>query len=215
MNIEEVHKEIKTWDTQSMAQLISLVRKEMYDKSKTKVSNSVVKSYVKDTLLEAISSGKLKDYPEDFSTASRSTAYRGDIQLAIKEAALLLDIQHNSGLLQIAWENCEKSRTLVDFRKNLRMYIAVLKDETYSPSDIKWYVDTIDALEEQVKEMQELKRQNNAVFEVYEKDDEEVATMLKYRKLKLEGLKDVEVLVILGLNKDRLKYLKKKHVFEE
>ena len=213
--LKAIESAIKELNVKEMAATIGLLRKAMYDQSKVKVHNSSISTYVKDSLTTAIKHGKIGDYPEDFSAASRSAAYKNDIQAAVKEAAESLQIDCTTELLQLAWNNCEKSRTLVDFRKNLKMYLAILKEQTYTPEDIKWYVNEINNLEIQVQELNELKRQNNTLFEVYEKDDEDLAIMMKYRKMKREGLKDIETYAVLGITKDKLKALKKKFVFEE
>lgn len=205
---------INTWTNIDKANAIKKLKASMAESITNRVPDLTITNYVKSTIKEGLVDGTLQDYPEDFSNSARSLFYKEGIQKVIKEMKRELSIDESNKPLKQAWLNCEKSKTLVEFRLNFKMYLTILHSELYSVEDIAVYVSMIDELECQVKELLEYKRQCNEIYGAISKEDKSLDMLLRSRSLKDVGLGDSDIATILGTTKDNLKYLRKKIVLE-
>ena len=215
MELEELDKSADEWDVAKCAQAMKLLKQKMKDKATIVIPEHEIRDFIIRFVQSALRSEVFLNYPMDFENAVRNPRYKSIINEVMQMSQDLHDINLSSNSLQLAWKHCTASSTIMELKKNLKMYFSILNDGCYTDNDLKWYIDEINALETNAQCGKEIERQNNALFEVYEKDDEELAIMLKYRKLKREGLTDIETYTVLGITKDKLKALKKKFVFEE
>ena len=212
----ELERLIEDWSNADKAQAINLLKKSMSETaSSTKVEPETVKEYVVDAIKAGFDNKSIPDYPANFSSASRSTLYKDVIQGAIKELGEELHhIDSDNKILQATWNEVEKSRTLVEFRKFFKLYVVALRSELYTKDDIQEYADMIDAQDKEIRQLQEYKRIYNEMFEVLQQDDEDSGTMLRAKQMKDKGLTDSEICKILGITRNKLNYLRKKYVYE-
>lgn len=213
----ELERLIEDWSNADKAQAINLLKKSMSEAaSSTRVESEIVKEYVVDAIKAGFDNKSIPDYPANFSSASRSTLYKDVIQGAIKELGEgLHHIDSDNKILQATWNEVEKSRTLVEFRKFFKLYVVALRSELYTKDDLQEYADMIDAQDKEIRQLQEYKRIYNEMFEVLQQGDEEAGIVLRAKQMKEKGFTDAEVCKILGVDRDRLKYLRKKYVYEK
>jgi hypothetical protein len=201
---------IKDWSNADKSIAIKKLKVSMSE-STERVRPVVVENYVKEAITQGIKTGKLLDYPEyEFSSTAKSSFYRENIQSVVKEVELELNIQNTTGVLQMAWSNCEKSKNLVEFRRNFKMYLEILKVSTFTTSDVDWYVEHINTLDKEIEELKDYKRQCNEIFGCLQKDDKEIAIVQKASALNSKGLSDAEVVKVLGITRHRLNYCRSK-----
>lgn len=213
---DKLEELIEAWDNKEKAQAIKILRASMSETStNNKVPVCTVESYVKTTLKAGLSNESFPDYPGDFSLASKSTYYKGVIQAAVKEFAQELGINNDTESLAIAWEHLEKSKNLVDFRKHLKMYVAILKSSFYSEDDIQELTDMIDEQDRQIRELQDYKRIYEEIFEVARSEDENLRIVQETKRLKQVPLTDSEICKVLGITRDKLRYAHKKVSLED
>ena len=207
---------MEVWSNKEKVQAISLLKLSMHEDSDTiKVEPKVVQSYVEDAMKAGFNDKSLPDYPDDFSSAAKSMFYKEDIRKVIAELGEELhDKESTNEVLQAAWHEVEKSRNLIEFRKAFKMYVLVMRAKLYTQEDIADYTNMIDELDKEVRQLQEYKRIYNEMFEVLAMDDEETGLVLRAKQMKGSGMKDDEICRVLGINRDRLKYLRKKVKFE-
>jgi hypothetical protein len=205
---------IDTWTNIDKAKAIKKLKASMAESITNRVPDLTITNYVKSAIKEGLVDGTIQDYPGDFSNSARSLFYKEGIQKVIREMKKELSIDESNKPLKQAWSNCEKSKTLVEFRSNFKMYLTILHSELYSLEDIQIYVVMIDELEGQVKELMEYKRQCNEMYNVMSRDDESLTLLLRANSLKEVGLGDTDIATILGTTKDNLKYLRKKITLE-
>lgn len=207
---EELIDLVSDWTNAEKAAAISLLKTSMVDKDSTRIPTKEVESYVKDTIKQGLVDGKIKDYPEDFDRVSRSLFYREVIQTVVKDIKDELKVDDSSESLKLAWSNCEKAKNLIDFRRAFKMYCTILKSETYSIDDIQEYVDMIDELERENRKLKDYKRIQEELFKILDEKDEEAAIVSKAVSLKGGGLTDSEICKVLGIDRNKLNYARKK-----
>jgi hypothetical protein len=204
---------IESWDNKEKAQAIKVLKESMVKSSSVnRTTNSAVHSYVKNTIEVGLKSGRLLDYPEDFSLTAKNTYYKSVIQAAVKELADELGVNNKSDTLTLAWDNLEKSKNLVEFRKNLKMYISIMKGSFYTEDDVMELTCMIDERDKEIDRLKEYQRIYNEIFGILSQDDEELSIVLKDKTLKSSGFTDVDICKVLGIKRNRLNYLRSKHV---
>ena len=114
----------------------------------------------------------------------------------------------------MAWENCEKSKSLAEFRKSLKMYLTILRTNTYTDIDLLYYTNQINALDEEIKSLKESKRQNEEIFGIMQEDDESLMIALKTKKLRENRLSDTQIAKVLGITRKKLAYHTSKVEFQ-
>ena len=209
---EKLTQLIQTWDNKEKAQAIKLLKSSMVETSTTpKIPHKDIENYVKNTITEGLKSGgKLLDYPVDYESASKSTYYKENIRSVIKDIAQELSIDtHSNNVLAACWKELEDSRTLVEFRKYLKLYLITLFSNFYTEGDIAEYVEMIDEQDREIRRLREYKRIQEELFGVMTKDDEGLHHYIQARDMKSMGLTDVEICKTLKINRDRLNYLRK------
>lgn len=215
---EKLTQLIQTWDNKDKAQAIKILKSSMVETSTTpKIPHKDIEDYVKNTITEGLKSGgKLLDYPGDYESASKSTYYKENIRAVIKDVSqeLKLDTSSNT-VLSACWKELEDSRTLVEFRKYLKLYLITLFSNFYTDEDIAEYVEMIDEQDREIRRLREYKRIQEELFSVMTSDDEDLHKVIQARDMKAMGVTDVEICKILGIKRDKLNYLRKKIELQE
>lgn len=210
---EKLEQLIDAWDNKEKAQAIKLLKSSMVETSVTpKIPQKDIEDYVKNTITEGLKTGgKLLDYPGDFESASKSTYYKQNIRTVIQDVAqeLHMDTKSNK-ILAECWKELEDSRTLVEFRKYLRLYLITLFSNFYTDEDIAEYVQMIDEQDRELRKLREYKRIQDELFGVMTKDDEELEQVMQAKHMKESGLSETEICKVLNVKRDRLNYLRKK-----
>jgi len=210
---EKLEQLIEGWDNKEKAQAIKLLKSSMVETSTTpKIPHKDIEDYVKNTITEGLKTGgKLLDYPGEYESASKSTYYKQNIRAVIQDVAqeLCMDTSSNK-ILKECWKELEDSRTLVEFRKYLRLYLITLFSNFYTDEDIAEYVQMIDEQDKELRKLREYKRIQDELFKVLTKDDEDFHVVSQARTLKDNGVTDAEICKILNIKRDRLNYLRKK-----
>lgn len=210
MNKDALIDLVQDWSNQEKAQAIALLKSSMAESVSTRTCPKVVESYVKDTIKQGLIDGNIKDYPEDFSRTAKSMFYKEVIQAVLKDIKEELGVDESNESLKLAWTNCEKAKNLIDFRRAFKMYCTILRSETYSVEDVQEYVEMIDELDRENRQLKEYKRIHDEMFGVLSETDEELNVVLKANKMKESGFTDKEVCTVLGIDRNRLNYCRKK-----
>lgn len=210
---EKLTQLIQTWDNKDKAQAIKILKSSMVETSTTpKIPSKDIEDYVKNTITEGLKSGgKLLDYPGDYESASKSTYYKENIRAVIKDVSqeLKLDTSSNA-VLSACWKELEDSRTLVEFRKYLKLYLITLFSNFYTDKDIAEYVEMIDEQDRELRRLREYKRIQEELFGIMTEDDEELHQVIQAKKMKEMGLSESEVCKLLNITRNRLNYLRRK-----
>lgn len=213
---EELIDLVHDWSNKDKAEAINLIKKSMSESSTVKrTSSAVVETYVKDTIKQGLIDGKMRDYPEDFSRTAKSMFYKEIIQTVVKDMKEELGVDESSESLKLAWTNCEKAKNLIDFRRAFKMYCTILRSETYSIEDVQEYVEMIDELDRENRQLKDYKRIHDEIFGVLSESDEELSVVMKAKTLKTGGLTDKEICTVLGIDRNRLNYCRKKVELED
>lgn len=212
---EELIDLVQDWSNQDKALAIKLLKTSMSESVSTRTDKTVVETYVKDTIKQGLLDGNIKDYPEDFSSTAKSSFYKEVIQTVVKELKEELSVDDSSASLSLAWTNCEKARNLIDFRRAFKMYCTILKSETYSMKDIQEYVVLIDDLDRENRKLKDYKRIYNEIFGVLQETDQELSVVMQAKTLKNNGMTDKEICTVLGIDRNRLNYCRKKVQLED
>lgn len=216
---EKLTQLIQTWDNKEKAQAINLLKSSMVETSTTpKIPHKDIENYVKNTIKDGLKNGggKLLDYPGDYESASKSTYYKENIRSVIKDIAQELSIDtHSNNVLAACWKELEDSRTLVEFRKYLKLYLITLFSNFYTDGDIAEYVQMIDEQDKEIRKLREYKRIQEELFGIMTKDDEELHQVIQAKKMKEIGLSESEICKTLNVTRNRLNYLRRKIELED
>lgn len=215
---EKLSELIQTWDNKEKAQAIKLLKSSMVETSTTpKIPHKDIEDYVKNTITEGLKSGgKLLDYPGDYESASKSTYYKENIRAVIKDVSQELNLDTISNkVLSECWKELEASRTLVEFRKYLRLYLITLFSNFYTDEDITEYVEMIDEQDRELRRLREYKRIQDEIFKAMTGDDEDLHNVIRARDMKAMGMTDTEICTALKIKRDKLNYLRKKIELQE
>lgn len=210
---EKLSELIQTWDNKDKAQAIKILKSSMVETSTTpKIPHKDIEDYVKNTITEGLKSGgKLLDYPGDYESASKSTYYKENIRAVIKDVSQELKLNTSSNaVLSACWKELEDSRTLVEFRKYLKLYLITLFSNFYTDEDVAEYVKMIDEQDRELRRLREYKRIQDELFGIMTEDDEELHQVIQAKKMREGGLSDTEICKVLNIKRDRLNYLRKK-----
>ena len=212
---EKLTQLIQTWDNKEKAQAIKLLKSSMSQTSTTpKIPHKDIKNYVKNTITEGLKNGgssKLLDYPGDYESASKSTYYKENIRAVIKDVSQELNLDTGSNVvLSACWKELEDSRTLVEFRKYLKLYLITLFSNFYTDEDIAEYVEMIDEQDRELRRLREYKRIQDELFGIMTEDDEELHQVIQANKMRDMKLSDTEICKILKITRNRLNYLRRK-----
>ncbi len=215
---EKLSELIQAWDNKEKAQAIKILKSSMVATSTTpKVPSKDIEDYVKSTITEGLKSGgKLLDYPGDYESASKSTYYKENIRAVLKDVSqeLKLDTSSNA-VLSACWKELEDSRTLVEFRKYLKLYLTTLFSNFYTDEDIAEYVEMIDEQDRELRRLREYKRIQDELFKAMTSDDEDLYSVIQARDMKAMGMTDTEICTVLNIKRDKLNYLRKKIELQE
>ena len=216
---EKLTQLIQTWDNKDKAQAIKILKSSMVETSTTpKIPHKDIEDYVKNTITEGLKSGggKLLDYPGDYESASKSTYYKENIRAVIKDVSQELNLDTSSNVvLSACWKELEDSRTLVEFRKYLKLYLITLFSNFYTDEDISEYVEMIDEQDRELRRLREYKRIQDEIFKAMTSDDEDLHNVIQARDMKAMGMTDTEICTALKIKRDKLNYLRKKIELQE
>lgn len=215
------------WNNVEKAQAIAALKKSMAEQAETKkVQTEVVQSYIEQTVKAGMQNYTLPNYPDDFSSAAKSTYYKQVIQEVLKDLDEELKLSSASNAVaKAAWNEVQKAKTIIEFKKFFKLYLIALRADIYTEEDIQWYSNKIEELENKVQELKHYKEVYSGVFDVVLEDkndpsnkylskkmqeEKDKRTLVEVMKLKDIGFKETEALKALGITKDRLMYIKKK-----
>lgn len=216
------------WNNVEKAQAIAALKKSMSEQAETKkIQTEVVQSYIEQTVKAGMQNYTLPNYPDDFSSAAKSTYYKQVIQEVLKDLDEELKLSGASNAVaKAAWNEVQKAKTIIEFKKFFKLYLIALRADIYTEEDIQWYSNKIEELEKEVQELKHYKEVYSGVFDVVlEEDnknpedgytlakmqrDKDNRTVVEALKLKQLGFKESEILIALGIDKNRFKYLKKR-----
>lgn len=216
MNKDDLIDLVQDWSNQEKAQAITLLKKSMSESVSTRTDTKVVESYVKDTIKKGLETGKIGDYPEDFSRTAKSMFYKEIIQTVVKDMKEELGIDKSNKSLTLAWEHCEGAKNLIDFRKAFKMYCTILRSETYTIDEVQEYVVMIDELDRENRQLKDYKRIHDEMFGVLSENDKELNIVLKANKMKESGFTDKDICKVLNISRTQLNYARKKvHLKQE
>ena len=215
-NEDKLEALLESWTNQEKAQAIQLLKKSMVENSKQKrIPVQNVKDYVKSTLVQGLDDGSLQDYPEDYSSISRSQFYKEAIREVVKEVQEEYEVDTSSHpIMTAAWKDCEKARTLIELRKAFRLYIIALKSSFYTENDIIEYAQMIDEQDREIRQLREYKRIQEELFGIMMDNQEDYNIVVQAREMKKMGLTDAEICKVLEINRNRLNYVRGKVVLE-
>ena len=215
-NEDKLEALLKSWTNQEKAQAIQLLKKSMHESSeKKKIPVQNVKDYVKSTLVQGLDDGSLQDYPEDYSSISRSLFYKEAIREVVKEVQEEYKVDNSSHpILAAAWRDCEKARTLVELRKAFRLYVVAFKSSFYTEDDIIEYTQMIDEQDLEIRKLKEYKRIVDELFGAMTSNDTDFWHAVKASKMKDIGCSDTEICKVLDINRNKLNYIRKKIALE-
>lgn len=215
-NEDKLEALLESWTNQEKAQAIQLLKKSMHESSeKKKIPVQNVKDYVKSTLVQGLDDGSLQDYPEDYSSISRSQFYKEAIREVVKEVQEEYEVDNSSHpILAAAWRDCEKARTLVELRKAFRLYVVAFKSSFYTEDDIIEYTQMIDEQDLEIRKLKEYKRIVDELFGAMTSDDTDFWHAVKASKMKEMGCSDTEICKVLDINRNKLNYIRKKIALE-
>ena len=215
-NEEQLKVLSESWTNQEKAQAIQLLKKLMHESSEQKrVPVQNVKDYVKSAIVKGLDSGSLQDYPEDYSSISRSLFYKEAIREVVKEVQEEYKVDNSSHpILAAAWRDCEKARTLVELRKAFRLYVVAFKSSFYTEDDIIEYTQMIDEQDLEIRKLKEYKRIVDELFGAMTSDDTDFWHAVKASKMKEMGCSDTEICKVLDINRNKLNYIRKKIALE-
>ena len=215
---EKLSELIKSWDNKDKAQAIKILKSSMVETSTTpKIPSKDIENYVKNTITEGLKNGgKLLDYPGDYESASKSTYYKENIRAVIKDVSQELKLNTSSNaVLSACWKELEDSRTLVEFRKYLKLYLITLFSNFYTDKDIAEYVEMIDEQDRELRRLREYKRIQEELFTAMTSDDEDLYSVIQARDMKAMGMADTEICNVLNITRNKLNYLRKKIELQE
>ena len=210
------------------AQAIAALKKSMSEQAETKkIQNEVVQSYIEQTVKAGMQNYTLPNYPDDFSSAAKSTYYKQVIQEVLKDLDEELKLSGASNAVaKAAWNEVQKAKTIIEFKKFFKLYLIALRADIYTEEDIQWYSNKIEELENKVQELKHYKEVYSVVFDVAIEEenknpedgymlakmqrDKDNRTVVEALKLKQLGFKESEILIALGIDKNRFNYLKKR-----
>ena len=215
-NEDKLEALLESWTNQEKAQAIQLLKKSMHESSEQKrVPVQNVKDYVKSAIVQGLDSGSLQDYPEDYSSISRSLFYKEAIREVVKEVQEEYKVDNSSHpILAAAWRDCEKARTLVELRKAFRLYVVAFKSSFYTEDDIIEYTQMIDEQDLEIRKLKEYKRIVDELFGAMTSDDTDFWHAVKASKMKDMGCSDTEICKVLDINRNKLNYIRKKIALE-
>lgn len=212
MNHEKLNDLISDWNNKEKAQAIALLKKSMSDSvTIPRVSSKEVQDYVRDSIVKGLESGKLLDYSINVDTVARNTYYKESIRDVIRITAteLNIDVSSNDALKE-CWKEVEKSKNLIEYRKNIHLYFTVLFSNFYTNEDIQEYVEMIDEQDRELRRLREYKRIQDELFGIMTENDEELHQVIQAKRMREGGLSDTEICKVLNIKRDRLNYLRKK-----
>lgn len=216
------------WNNVEKAQAIAALKKSMSEQAETKkIHTEVVQSYIEQTVKAGMQNYTLPNYPDDFSSAAKSTYYKQVIQEVLKDLDEELKLSSASNAVaKAAWNEVQKAKTIIEFKKFFKLYLIALRADIYTEEDIQWYSNKIEELENKVQELKHYKEVYSGVFDVVIEEenknpedgytlakmqrDKDNRTVVEALKLKQLGFKESEILIALGIDKNRFKYLKKR-----
>ena len=178
---QKLEELIEAWDNSEKAQAIRLLKKSMSETSSSnKTQPSVVQDYVKKAIEAGFNDQSIPDYPEDFTLTAKSTYYKEIIREVVKELGDEFSVKQTGNVvLKAAWEEVEKSRTLIEFRKAFKLYLVAFRAKLYTEEDLEEYTTMLNELDREVRQLREYKRIYEEMFGVLTSDDENVGTVLR------------------------------------
>ena len=174
------------------------------------VSTEVYLDHSKELVKDAIEGKKLSAYPKELITANKTRAFKHALRKILQDFDNEVETTLNTEPAVLAWERVKKSENLIELRSSLEMYASIIR-HIYE-NDIQWYADMVDSSDAEVRKMQEYKRIQDELFEVYFSDDAEQKLVSDAVQMKSKyGIKDEDIAKILKISRTKLNRLRDKY----
>lgn len=182
----------------------------MSEGSNVNVSTEVYLDHSKELVKDAIEGKKLSAYPKELITANKTRAFKHALRKILQDFDNEVETTLNTEPAVLAWERVKKSENLIELRSSLEMYASIIR-HIYE-NDIQWYADMVDSSDAEVRKMQEYKRIQDELFEVYFSDDAEQKLVSDAVQMKSKyGIKDEDIAKILKISRTKLNRLRDKY----
>lgn len=167
------------------------------------------KSYAEKLTQQALEQGSLAQYGNDeLVRTKKSNQHKEVIREVVKQFDAVADIGNPA--LGLAWNRVKKSTSILELRTNLEMYIAI--KESIHQNDIQEYIDFIDELDQEIRQLKEYKRIQEELFKIVFEDDAELKLLSDMENAKKNlMLTDEQVCKMFECSRRKLGALREKY----
>jgi hypothetical protein len=215
LNTEDIDCEDLVKFRKDTLSAMSELGKKLSETATTDFNSEDIKNYCKELISCSLESKELPQMPYSVESKRNSKGATSIIKVLLET----FDFNKSSALLQIAYKQVSKAKTVAELKSALKVYALAQEQDLQikeMQEHIKWLSDMVDNQEKDLKVAAEAKRQNEEIFKALKEDDEELSIVLQARNLKVSyGLSDTQVSSALGLDRNKLNRLRMKFKFVE
>ena len=192
---------------------MSELGKKLSETATTDFNSEDIKAYCQELISCSLESKDLPQMPYSVESKRNSKGTTSIIKILLKT----FEFNTSSALLQVAYKQVSKAKTVSELKSALKVYALALEQDAQIKEmneHIQWLAEMVDSQESELKVAAEAKRQNEELFKIVKEDDEELSTVLKARELKTTyNLTDVQISGVLGIDRSKLNRLRAKFKF--
>lgn len=195
-------------DKRKLALAINKIQRLMRESTPV-VSTQETKDYVTRLTQDALQQGVLTNYSsDDLIRTKKSTQHKEVIREVIKQFDLVADVDNPA--LSLAWSKVKKSKSILELRTNLEMYITI--KESIHQNNMQEFVDFIDEQDRQIQTLLDYKRIQEELFGIVFAEDEELKLLSDIENAKLKfKLTDEQVCKMFECSRRKLGTLRQKY----
>lgn len=195
-------------DKRKLALAINKIQRLMKENTPV-VSTQETKDYVTRLTQDALQQGVLTNYSsDDLIRTKKSTQHKEVIREVIKQFDLVADVDNPA--LSLAWSKVKKSKSILELRTNLEMYITI--KESIHQNNMQEFVDFIDEQDRQIQTLLDYKRIQEELFGIVFNEDEELKLLSDIENAKLKfKLTDEQVCKMFDCSRRKLGVLRQKY----
>lgn len=190
----------------------AISNKQLAETSTTDFEAEEIKEYCNGLIINSLENKELPGMPQAVENKRNSRGAKNIIQGLLET----FEFDTSSDLLQAAYKQVDKAKTVADLKSALKVYALALEQHKGLKElheHVSWLADMNDALEKEREVFLEYKRQNEEIFGIYQEDDEELSLVLKARDMKeVHKLSDDQICKVLGINRNRLNFVRRKTI---
>lgn len=167
------------------------------------------REYASKLTQQALEQGTLPSYhSDDLIRTKKSTQHKEVIREVIKQFDLVADVDNPA--LSLAWSKVKKSKSILELRTNLEMYITI--KESIHQNNMQEFVDFIDEQDRQIQTLLDYKRIQEELFSIVFAEDEELKLLSDIENAKLKfKLTDEQVCKMFDCSRRKLGVLRQKY----